>query len=54
MNRIAMIVDGVVEDISLWDKQTPWNPGEKYLLIDITGMPVEIGYIYSNGEFSKP
>lgn len=55
MKRIAMIQDGVVSNIAIWDGVTEWSP-EGFLLIDITNSPeVSIGCIYSeDGSWSLP
>jgi len=55
MKRIAMIKDGVVENICIWDGISVWNPGDNYLLIDVTQIPCEIGWISNqDGTFSDP
>lgn len=48
MKTIAMIKDGKVVNLALWDGITSWNPGDEYLLIDVTsGMP-RIGDLYNH------
>lgn len=36
MKRYAMIKDGVVENVVIWDGVTPWKPGSEYQLVDMT------------------
>lgn len=54
MRRIAMIKDGVVQNIALWDGVSEWSP-EEFILVDVTDSP-EVGpnFIYLDGEFSPP
>ena len=57
MKRIAMIKDNVVENISVWDGVTEWNPGPEWMLVDITDQPqVGIGWLYNPNTqtFSNP
>ena len=52
---MAMVLNGVVQEVAVWDGITPWNPGDQYFLVDVTDNPkVESGYIYVNGVFSAP
>lgn len=51
MKRMAMIKDGMVYDIAVWDGVSPWNPG--YLLVDVTDKPeVKIGDLYDGENFT--
>lgn len=50
MKKIAMVKNGVVENISIWDMETPWNP-EGYELYDVTDKMVNIGDIYDGEQF---
>lgn len=53
MKRIAMVKDGVVDNIAAWDGISDWNP-EGYQLIDISDKPsVDIGDLYDGSNFSK-
>lgn len=53
MKRIAMIKDGTVVNISVWDGVSPWNPGSQYVLVDITDLPhVDIGFTYDGINFN--
>ena len=55
VKRMAMVLNGVVQEVAVWDGITPWNPGDQYFLVDVTDNPkVESGYIYVNGVFSAP
>lgn len=54
MKRIAMIVNGIVENIALWDGDDAWHPGNQYTLIDVTDLPCNPGDIYINGNFQAP
>src|SRR5882672_1899740 len=43
MKRIALIKNSFVENIALWDGESPWEP-EGYNLVDVTDSPeVAIG-----------
>lgn len=53
MKRIAMIKDGVVQNIALWDGEAPWSP-EGFILIDVTDMNVGPDFTYADGVFSEP
>lgn len=55
MKRIAMVVNGVVENIAAWDGVATWNPGNQYTLVDVTAQRnVDIGWVYSSGNFTPP
>lgn len=41
MKRIAMIVNGLVANIAVWDGESIWEP-EGFALIDITDNPLPI------------
>lgn len=44
-HNMAMIQDGVIQNVAVWDDVSPWNPGDQYKLIDITLQPqLGIGY----------
>lgn len=48
-----MILDGVVDNIALWDGITEWNPGDQYILVDITNNPsADIGNTYDGINFN--
>lgn len=54
MRRIAMIKDGVVQNIALWNGETPWKP-EGFIFFDVTDYPeIGPGFTYVNGVFSEP
>ena len=52
MKKIAMIKNGVVENVSAWDIATPWNPGPEYTLVDCTDYDVQIGDTYNANDLS--
>lgn len=53
IKRMALIQDGVVRNIAVWDGVSPWNPEPQYLAVDITSRPdVQIGWLYDGSEFS--
>lgn len=53
--KIALIKDGKIENIAEWDGNAPWTPGEEYIKIDVTDIPVGIGYIHNGDKsFSAP
>lgn len=51
--RIAMIRNGIVENIADWDGVTEWHP-EGFELIDVTQVLCHIGDTYTDGVFSPP
>ena len=52
--RIAMIKDGIVLNIAIWDGVSNWDPGG-YLLVDITDQnEVDIGWNYDGTNFINP
>lgn len=53
MKRIAMVKDGIVENIAVWDGRAEWNPSG-YELIDVTGLSVDIGWNYDGENFNAP
>lgn len=54
MNRIAMIVNGIVENIAAWDGISTWDP-EGYTLINVTGnLEIEPGWLLTDGVFYPP
>lgn len=53
MKRMAMIKDGIVENIAVWDGISNWRP-EGYQFTEVPeGESVDIGYIYKNRKFFK-
>lgn len=53
--RVAMIKDGVVWNIAVWDGTSNWNPGSVFKLVDVTDQPrCDIGWVDSGGELSPP
>jgi hypothetical protein len=50
--RYAIIRDGAVVNIALWDGITPWSPGAG-LLVVLAPAGVDIGWLY-DGQFSPP
>lgn len=53
MKTIAMIQEGVVVNLALWDGVSNWNP-PGYTLVDVTGQFVDLGYLYDGQNFSAP
>lgn len=54
MKKIAMIKNGIVENISIWDGRSKWSP-DGYTLINITDNPkVDIGWLYDGHIFTAP
>lgn len=53
MKKMAMIRDGVVENISRWDGVSEWNPSG-YVLVDVTEIVCGIDWVYQNGVFTAP
>lgn len=53
MKKIAMIMNGIVENIALWDGSSDWHPDD-YTLVDVTDIECAIGWEYINGGFVAP
>lgn len=54
MKRIAMIQNGIVQNIAVWDGISNWKP-EGYDLVDVTDLSqVDIGWAYDGKSFSQP
>lgn len=57
MFRIAMIKDGIVDNVAVWAGETQWYntmQAQGYLLIDVSNIVCGPGYLYANGVFSAP
>jgi len=52
--RHAVIIDGVVVNIVLWDGECAWPAPEGALLVECDALPVQIGADYVEGEFVLP
>jgi hypothetical protein len=55
MKTMAMVQDGVVQNIALWDGVSTWSPAG-YILVDITNLTqfIDLGYTYDGTNFSAP
>ena len=54
MRKFAIILDGIVENVAIWDGVTPWNPGDEYTIVEVTDIFCDIGYIYNENGFFNP
>lgn len=56
MKIIAMIQAGVVVNTAAWSGDSEWWDlmSEQFLLVDITGKTVGIGWTYDGTDFSPP
>lgn len=55
MRRIAIIEFGIVINIASWDGELEWNPGDQYLLVDVTDIPyVAKRWGYNGDSFTPP
>jgi hypothetical protein len=55
MGNIALVLNGVVENVAVWDGVSSWSPGSQYILINVTGTPTSIGWTTTdNIHFSPP
>lgn len=54
MKRIAMIRDNRVENVSVWDEVSVWNPGPMYTLVEVMDERIGAGYTYDGVSFSPP
>lgn len=53
MNRYAIIENGVVVNVVLWDGQTQWADSQAAILLP-AGSPVGPGYTYDGTNFTAP
>lgn len=54
MKRIAMIQDGMVKNVAIWDGESPWAP-DGFDLIETTDRPeIGPGWIYDGTNFAPP
>lgn len=58
MRRIAIIKNGIVENVALWEADTDWKDAtedEGNMLVDVTNdLSVGPDFTYSNGKFTPP
>lgn len=54
MKRIALIKNGIVQSIAVWDGTSLWNPGENFILIDVTDIFCGPGFLYNGENFFIP
>ncbi|QNB10899.1 hypothetical protein G5S35_04470 [Paraburkholderia tropica] len=52
----ALVKDGIVVNIVVWDGSASWSPPEDTTAVEVTEQsgPAYIGGTYSNGLFSTP
>lgn len=54
MQRIAMIKDGMVLNVAIWDGKDEWHPVDD-VFVDVTDHPqVGVGWSYNSGTFTAP
>lgn len=53
MNRYALVQNGVVVNVVLWDGQSPWTDSLAITLL-APGSPVCPGYTYDGTNFTAP
>lgn len=53
MKKIAIIKDGIVQNIAIWDESSDWEPSAD-ILVDVTGMFVGPGFSWDGENFSAP
>ena len=56
MQRLAVIVKetGIVDNIVIWDGESPYDPGVDFETLPVDDAVVDIGYRYADGVFSAP
>ena len=52
--RYALINDGTVENVILWDGSTDYEPPAGTTLVEIGSNIVHIGYLYDGTTFTNP
>jgi hypothetical protein len=52
----ALVKDGVVKNMIVWDGQTNWSPPDGCTAVNITGIEPSpsIGWTYADGQFTAP
>jgi len=53
MNNYAVVVDGIVVNVAVWDGVSAWNPDGDIILVG-DGQTAGPGWAYANGQFSAP
>lgn len=54
MQRYAIVQNGAVTNLALWDGVAPWSP-ENAVAINVEAQPqVQIGWLYNGSVFSAP
>ena len=53
MQRLAVIVrdTGIVDNIIIWDGESPYDPGADFETVPVGDAAVDIGWQYHNGIF---
>lgn len=54
MKTMALIQNGVVENLASWDGFSEWNPGDQFTLVDVTDKAVDLGWRYVGRVFTNP
>jgi len=52
--RYAIIKDGVVVNVILWDGQAEWQPPEGATLVNVDDIIFGPGYLYDGETFTDP
>ena len=55
MQRLAVIVKetGIVDNIVIWDGESPYDPGADFETVLVGDAVVDIGYLYAEGLFVR-
>jgi hypothetical protein len=53
INRYAIVEDGTVVNVALWDGTTEWDGNEGAVLLP-ENSPVDLGYTYDGLNFTAP
>lgn len=55
MQTMALILDGVVVNLAIWNAYAEWNPGDEYTVVNVTEIDgVMVGSLYIDGQFYAP
>lgn len=53
--RIAIIKNGVVENVAVWDGKSPWTPQAFDKLVDVTSLShIGVGWSHDGNQFTTP
>lgn len=52
--KYALIENNTVVNLVEWDGESPYQPNDNPILVNIDNQHVDLGYTYIDGEFQAP